>query len=198
MANQGPFAMMIQEEEIVQYQRAVFRLLTFAIPSSLILRLLGATRYLSLSLISWGAITIGMAFVTNARQLIVLRFLLGMVIAGYFPGIITYFSLWYPKREQIMRIAIFCTATFGSGALVGILVIMSIAIVQRVEDKLVSRQDHIIAIGFLVGALIMTLILRICLMMENRRREYLSNDDYNREATIEEPCDWVNIEDIFA
>ncbi|CAF3625425.1 unnamed protein product [Rotaria sp. Silwood1] len=62
-----------------------------------------------------------MAFVTNARQLIVLRFLLGMVIAGYFPGIITYFSLWYPKREQIMRIAIFCTATFGSGALVGIL-----------------------------------------------------------------------------
>jgi hypothetical protein len=65
------------------------------------------------------------------------------------------------------------------------------------ENKSVSRRDHIIACGFLAGALIMTLILRVCLMMENRRREYLSNDDYNREATIEEPCDWVNTEDIF-
>ncbi|CAF3389235.1 unnamed protein product [Rotaria socialis] len=500
MGNQGPFDMVIQEEEIIRYQRAVSRLickldrrlipflalleiarfgfqvaiglililvehfskkefqmltghallttfkvdldltneennwttsaffiayLIFAIPSSLILRLLGTTRYLSLSLISWGAITIGMAFVTNARQVIILRFFLGMVIAGYFPGIITYFSLWYPKREQIMRIAIFCTATFASGALVGILAyasskmngianlkswqwlfllpglpvipigimtylalgsipetvqwldncekqfltnllrqdsgvanserasdsllswrqvwyvfvdwrmylyatiiigdlggikclmtslpsimkglhysieeahLMTIipyviscftillggysssrrnehayhhvfflclgllgfilmitleergklvmyvsvciaccgtfsalsilwswltnnvggntkrtvavgmmsgigqigAIIQPQvfsgEDKPVSRRDHIIASGFLVGALIMTLILRYCLMMENRRRQYLSDDDYNREAAIEEPCDWVNIEDIF-
>ena len=50
-----------------------------------------------------------------------------MVIAGYFPGIITYFSLWYTKREQTMRITIFCTATFASGALVGILVSISIS-----------------------------------------------------------------------
>ena len=50
-----------------------------------------------------------------------------MVIAGYFPGIITYFSLWYRKREQIMRIAMFCTATFASGAFGGILVIISIS-----------------------------------------------------------------------
>jgi len=42
----------------------------------------------------------------------------------------------------------------------------------------------------------MTLILRMCLSMENRRREYLSIDDYNREASIEEPCDWVNTKDI--
>ncbi len=64
-------------------------------------------------------------------------------------------------------------------------------------DKSISRKDHIIASGFLGGAIIMTLILRICLMMENRRREYLSIDDYHREASIEEPCDWVNIEDIY-
>ncbi len=65
------------------------------------------------------------------------------------------------------------------------------------KDKSVSSRDYIVTIGFLAGALIMTLILRFCLMMENRRREYLSHEDYNREATIEEPCDWVNIEDIF-
>jgi hypothetical protein len=62
-----------------------------------------------------------------------------MVIAGYFPGIITYFSLWYPKREQIMRIAIFCTATFASGALVGILVTMSIATLNRSSTILLFR-----------------------------------------------------------
>lgn len=39
----------------------------FAIPSCLVLRLLGATRYLSLSLILWGAITISMAFIQNAH-----------------------------------------------------------------------------------------------------------------------------------
>ncbi len=48
----------------------------------------------------------------------------GMVIAGYFPGIVTYFSLWYPRRQQIMRIAVFSMATFGSGVLVGVLVII--------------------------------------------------------------------------
>jgi hypothetical protein len=41
----------------------------------------------------------------------------------------------------------------------------------------------------------MTLVLRICLMRENRRREHLSVADRNREANIEEPCDWVIIED---
>lgn len=51
-----------------------------------------------------------------------------MVIAGYFPGVITYFSLWYPKREQTMRIAIFCTGTFASGAYAGILVIVLVVI----------------------------------------------------------------------
>jgi hypothetical protein len=65
-----------------------------------------------------------------------------------------------------------------------------------VGDKSIYRRDHIIASGFLAGAIIMTLILRMCLIMENRRREYLSIDDYNREASIEEPCDWVNTKDI--
>lgn len=59
------------------------------------------------------------------------------------------------------------------------------------------RRDHIIATGFIAGALIMTLVLRICLMRENHRREHLSIADRNREASIEEPCDWVNIEHIY-
>jgi hypothetical protein len=44
--------------------------------------------------------------------------------AGYYPGVIIYLSLWYPKREQIMRIAIFHGASSASGALGGLLVII--------------------------------------------------------------------------
>ncbi|CAF1060970.1 unnamed protein product [Rotaria sordida] len=56
----------------------------FEIPSTLLLRFLGPTRYLSLSLILWGGITIGMAFVKNSQQLLIVRFLLGMVQSGFF------------------------------------------------------------------------------------------------------------------
>jgi hypothetical protein len=54
----------------------IFFQLIFEIPSILVLRFIGPTRYLSLILIIWGGITIGMAFVTNAQQLLIVRFLL--------------------------------------------------------------------------------------------------------------------------
>ena len=41
-------------------------------------------------------------------------------------------------------------------------------------------------------ALISTLILRCSLMRENHRRAHLSDDAYDREASIAEPCDWVS------
>jgi hypothetical protein len=47
----------------------------------------------------------------------------GMAAASYFPGIIFYFSIWYCKREQTMRIAIFLGAEMISNASGGILVI---------------------------------------------------------------------------
>jgi hypothetical protein len=95
-------------------------------------------------MISWGSIRIGMAFIKNGRELMIIRFLFvsycltmksyqiflikGAVAAGYYPGMIVYFSLWYCKREQIMRIAIFHAATAASGVVGGILVIIFISI----------------------------------------------------------------------
>jgi hypothetical protein len=54
--------------------------LIFDIPSILLLRIIGPTRYLSWSMIAWGSITIGMAFVKNARELLALRFLLVRIL----------------------------------------------------------------------------------------------------------------------
>ncbi|CAF1008862.1 unnamed protein product [Rotaria sordida] len=95
--------------------------LIFEIPSTLLLRFLGPTRYLSLSLILWGSVTVGMAFVKNSQQLLIVRFLLGMVQSGFFTGTIIYFSLWYCKKEQIMRFSILFGAVCTAGVLDGIL-----------------------------------------------------------------------------
>lgn len=64
-------------------------------------------------------------------------------------------------------------------------------------DQPTYQQGHIIASSFLIGALIFTFILRFCLAMENRRRKHLSENDYDREANLEEAYDWVKIENIF-
>ncbi|CAF1514647.1 unnamed protein product, partial [Rotaria sp. Silwood1] len=72
-------------------------------------------------MILWGAITLGTTFVKNSTQLIVVRFLLGMTEAGFFPGIVIYLSFWYRKQEQIFRIAIFFSAAALAGGIGSIL-----------------------------------------------------------------------------
>ncbi|CAF1101377.1 unnamed protein product [Rotaria sordida] len=96
--------------------------LIFAIPSSILMRYIGATRYLSLSMLAWGSITVGLAFV------------------------------YY--------------------------------------DKSTNRRNIFIYFGTVVASLVLVIILRTCLMLENRWRDNLSREKYDRLATIDEPCDW--------
>ncbi|CAF3778538.1 unnamed protein product [Rotaria sp. Silwood1] len=110
---EGTMQVIEQNQETIQ--------IIFGIPSFLLLRFLGTTRYLSLSMILWGSVMIGMAFVTNARELLVLRFILGMIVAAYFPGITIYLSLWYRKAEQTMRISLFFGAAITAGIFGGII-----------------------------------------------------------------------------
>lgn len=42
-------------------------------------------------------------------------------------------------------------------------------------------------------SVVFTLILRICLLLENRRRDYLSPEKYALEAAVKNPCDWVSL-----
>jgi hypothetical protein len=46
--------------------------------------------------------------------------------------------------------------------------------------------------GLVAISLVLTIILRISLMLENVRRDHLSPEEYDREAAIKEPCDWVS------
>ncbi len=76
----------------------------FEVPSNLMLRRIGARRWIARILISWGLISAAMLFIKNAWSFYLLRFLLGFAEAGFFPGIILYLSYWFPARQRTRRL----------------------------------------------------------------------------------------------
>jgi MFS family permease len=70
------------------------------IPSNLMLERFGARRWFARIMITWGAITIGMAFVQGPHSFYVMRFLLGAAEAGFFPGVLYYITQWFPVRHR--------------------------------------------------------------------------------------------------
>lgn len=84
--------------------------LLLEVPSNLALHRFGARRWLARIIISWGILASLMAFVPNATWLYVLRFLLGIAEAGFFPGIILYLTFWFPKRQRARATALFLLA----------------------------------------------------------------------------------------
>src|SRR5262252_2015087 len=60
----------------------------FEVPSNVMLNKYGARVWIARILLTWGVVAVISAFVQNATQLYVLRFLLGVAEAGFFPGII--------------------------------------------------------------------------------------------------------------
>lgn len=77
-----------------------FGYLTFAIPSTLILHRMGARRWISLIMIAWGLCSGATAFVTTPEEFFLVRFLLGMAEAGFYPGTILYLSYWFPSEYR--------------------------------------------------------------------------------------------------
>jgi MFS transporter, ACS family, tartrate transporter len=89
----------------------------FEVPSNLILHRVGARRWISRIMISWGAISTAMMFVRTTPTFYVLRFLLGAAEAGFFPGVVYYLSHWYPEGQRARAIAAFMTAVPVSGVI---------------------------------------------------------------------------------
>lgn len=67
----------------------------------------GPGRAIPLYTITFGILSIGMAFVTDLGSGCAVRFLLGAAEAGMLPGIAYYLSRWYPKRELAFRLAMY-------------------------------------------------------------------------------------------
>ncbi|MGW1424222.1 MFS transporter [Bradyrhizobium manausense] len=82
----------------------------FEVPSNVALNKYGARIWISRILITWGIVATATAFVQSATQLYLLRFLLGVAEAGFFPGIIIYLTYWFRAKEQATTVALFTAA----------------------------------------------------------------------------------------
>jgi len=82
----------------------------FEIPSNLLLHKIGARVWIARILMSWGIVAMLTGFVRSVHQLYVVRFVLGLAEAGYFPGIVLYLTYWFPRREQARAFALLVMA----------------------------------------------------------------------------------------
>jgi MFS transporter, ACS family, tartrate transporter len=72
----------------------------FEVPSNMIMHKVGAKIWIARIMISWGVIVVLTGFVQSATHLYIARFLLGVAEAGFFPGIILYFTYWFRSTER--------------------------------------------------------------------------------------------------
>src|ERR1700754_1953772 len=83
----------------------------FEVPSNVIMEKVGARIWIARIMITWGIFATATAFVTGTTSFAIVRFLLGAGEAGFFPGLILYFTYWFPARHH---------ARIVSGFLVGL------------------------------------------------------------------------------
>lgn len=89
----------------------------FEVPSNLLLHRIGARRALARIMISWGLLSSAMMLVDSPTSFYVLRFLLGVAEAGFFPGVVLYLTWWYPAARRGRVTALFVTAVAVSGVI---------------------------------------------------------------------------------
>jgi MFS family permease len=93
----------------------------FGVPSNMILRRVGARVWIATLMISWSLVSASMVLVTNPTVFYVLRFFLGVAEAGFFPGVIFYFTQWYPHARRSKVTAVFMTSIAICGAIGSVL-----------------------------------------------------------------------------
>src|SRR5438128_5427917 len=89
----------------------------FEVPSNVIMEKVGARIWIARIMITWGIFAGAMAFVFDTTSFSIVRFLLGVAEAGFFPGMLLYFTYWFPRRHH---------ARIVSGFLVGLPVAVAV------------------------------------------------------------------------
>jgi ACS family tartrate transporter-like MFS transporter len=87
----------------------------FEVPSTVILHNVGARFWIGRVMITWGLVSMAMAFTRGPISFYVLRFLLGLAEAGFFTGIILYISYWFPANHRSAVTAMFMAAAPVAG-----------------------------------------------------------------------------------
>ncbi|WP_261641985.1 MFS transporter [Erwinia mallotivora] len=100
----------------------------FEVPSNMMLKKVGARIWLTRIMITWGAVVILTGFVSTPLHFYLLRFLLGVAEAGFFPGVLFYFRQWVPNawrgRATAMVLSATASAFLFSGPLTGAILML--------------------------------------------------------------------------
>src|ERR1700674_2584401 len=99
-------------EGVIGFGAGVFFLGYFLleIPGALIVERLGARRWIARIMITWGLMTVLMAFIHTSRQFYIVRFLVGAAEAGFLPGVIVYLTYWFRYQDRAKAVAFFYAA----------------------------------------------------------------------------------------
>jgi ACS family tartrate transporter-like MFS transporter len=82
----------------------------FEIPSNLVLARVGARRWIARIMVTWGLLAVAMMWIRTPTQFYIVRFLLGVAEAGFFPGVIYYLAQWFPMNHRARAGAAFTVA----------------------------------------------------------------------------------------
>lgn len=88
----------------------------FEIPSNVILHRVGARKWIARIMVTWGLVSGLMVFVSGATSFLLVRFLLGVAEAGFFPGALLYFTYWFPAAYRARVVSALFLAVPGSNA----------------------------------------------------------------------------------
>jgi len=91
----------------------------FEVPSNLLLQKIGAKKTIMRITLGWGAVSILMMFASTPELFYVLRFLLGVFEAGFYPGIILYLTYWFPANRRAKAFGMFMSASAFAGVIGG-------------------------------------------------------------------------------
>lgn len=93
----------------------------FGVPSNVMVARLGARKWIALIMVVWGLFSISFVEVKSVEVFCLLRFLLGVAEAGFFPGMILYLTYWFPRKEHAQAVSRFMTAIPLAGVLGGLI-----------------------------------------------------------------------------
>jgi ACS family tartrate transporter-like MFS transporter len=91
----------------------------FQVPANMVLGRLGARRWIMIIMFFWGLCSASAALITDATSFVIVRFLLGLAEAGFFPGVAFFMTRWFPSRHRGRAMGVFYAVGASAGIIGG-------------------------------------------------------------------------------
>src|SRR5262245_24549546 len=163
----------------------------FEVPSNLILHRVGARIWIARIMLTWGVVSGLMIFVSGPRSFLLIRFLLGVAEAGFFPGVLLYFTYWFPAAYRGRVISALFLAVPGSNAVAAAI---SGALLQLDGAGGLAGWQWVFLIESLPAVLLAPIVLMVLTdrpadarWLTNDERAWLQTRLLEEERAIQEP-----------